>query len=154
MIPATVEIFEADKKDARALNGLEAAMGMKARGESKDGRFEFDLSDCDVPDFSRKVIRSVRFPISRGEAYTCTIEFEPATAQLGALAAARAYLDQPIERAYYDAIADDLTDLPSWGTLVAEGLTRRGHLLADLVRYKGFEAREGLEGAYDLLLET
>jgi hypothetical protein len=147
MEPATAKT---DKKDA---TGLEAAMGTMDLGEGKGTRFAFVLDDEDKPDSSRKVVRSVRFPISRYEAYTHTLTFEPAATQRGALEAVQAYLDQPIERAYFDAVADDLVDdTLTWETLAADGYLRRGDLLTDLVHYEGFAAREGLEGAYDLLL--
>jgi len=117
----------------------------------EDGRFAFTFDDEDKPDSLLKVIRSVRFPIGCYEARTRTLAFEPAATQLEALEAVRAYLDRPVDRAYFDAASDDIDAAITWETLTARGFARRGDLLGYLVRYRGFAPLE-TEGAYDLQL--
>jgi hypothetical protein len=141
-----------DRKDKKDMSDPVSPEGTKDVGGAKKGRFEFAINDLYRPDSSLKVIRSVRFRASCFGNHTHTLTFGSATTQLDTLEAVRTYLDQPIERAYFDAVADDLGAQRIWDTLSEEGFACRGDLLGDHIFYDGFEAREGLEGAYDLLL--
>jgi hypothetical protein len=129
---------------------LEGEMSEMILGERR--RFKFCFDAHSRPDSLSKVVRSVRFPISSNEAHTHTLAFEPAVSQLEALEAVRAFLDQPLERAYFDAVADDLPAGMTWDTLAAAGDPLRSCLLSGLDCFERFAPREGLEGGFDLRL--
>jgi len=96
------------------------------------GRFVYTNSMNRQWGTSKKVVKSIRFPISRSERHWHTIDFEDPVTECAAIEAAEQYMSEPMTKEHWELVRDDVLYRERTDEWDASWKDIKGHATGDL----------------------